>query len=133
MQPIPHALPSQVASPFAGVGHGAHRLPQVSALVLVTQLVPQRCEPDGQFDWQTPELHLGAPPAGVGHTAHEGPQAVASSSGRHCPPHRLKVGRHVQTLLTQPSPVAHMPHESTEREFPQLSKAMRVPQFLFCR
>lgn len=43
MQLIPHAVPSHVADPLAGVPHGVHaEVPQVSGSVLLTQRDPQR-------------------------------------------------------------------------------------------
>jgi hypothetical protein len=116
------------------VGQAVQEAPHDATEVSETHAAPQTCDPDGQSETHAPDMQSGAPPSRVGHTAHETPQAFTSFSARHWPPQRLKPTAQPHTFERQASlaPV-HMPHDSTEREFPQLSKAMRLPQFLFCR
>ncbi len=45
MQEIPHAVPSHVAEPFAGVGHGEHDDPHVAVAELLTHAPPQTWKP----------------------------------------------------------------------------------------
>jgi hypothetical protein len=52
-QSMPHVVPSQVATAKpSGVGHGSHRSPQCSMLLLSTQAVSQRWKPSRQGNSQ---------------------------------------------------------------------------------
>jgi len=97
----PHAVPSQVAVPCAGVGQAVHDVPQVFGLALAWQMPEQSCVPDAQTPahdallaihapahsfipvGQVP-LHIvpsqvAEPPVGTEHGTHDVPQLARSS------------------------------------------------------
>jgi len=89
LQVNPHCVPSQVAAPLVGVGHGAHDVPQELGLVFGWQVplqswlpLAQTPEhdameamhmpahsfiPDGQLPPHIEPSHVALPPVGTGH------------------------------------------------------------------
>ena len=66
---MPQEVPSQVALPLAGTGHGEQLEPQEATLELEAQLLPQTCRPGLQDQPQLDPLQvvvLSVGPAGQG-------------------------------------------------------------------
>ena len=103
---VPSAVHPLLAAP-AGVGHGAHWVPQVLGLVSGVQTPLQLCDPvghvvpqaaeasihtplqsfcvPGQVPPQTPDLQVAVPPVMDGQGAQEVPQLAKSVSFMHLP------------------------------------------------
>jgi len=86
LQAIPHAVPSQIAEPFSGAGHGEHALPHVAADVLDTHAPLQLWKLALHIHVQAPPAHIAVPFAGAaGHAAQELPHDAADPFDTHAP------------------------------------------------
>jgi hypothetical protein len=122
----PHAVPSQVGVPFAGIGHAVHDVPQVLGLAFGWQIPPQSWLPAlqvpeqdapvsmhspahsflplGQVPPQLVPSQVAVPPVGTGQGTHAVPQVATSLLSTHLPVQRCIVGEQAPPPSGVPPP-----------------------------
>jgi hypothetical protein len=80
-------MPSHVAMPFGGVGHGSQLSPQ-AATVFGTHCPAQACLPAGHAYPQLVPSHVAAAPGGAVHGPQSVPHDAGDPSDTHAAPHR---------------------------------------------
>jgi hypothetical protein len=80
-------MPSHVAVPFDGVGHGVHEAPHVAMLVFDPQLAPHAWNPASHVNPQLVPSHVAVPFVGMAHATHEAPHEATLMFDAHALPH----------------------------------------------
>jgi hypothetical protein len=132
---MPQALPSQVALPFVGAGHGVQAEPQLAALLLLTQVPLQSWKPLLQAMPQAPAVQVAVPFAGTGQGVQDVPQVDGLLLLAHDPLQlwnpllqvKLQVVPPMQVAVAFAGAVQHAPPQTTVLQAAQVLPTQAPP------
>jgi hypothetical protein len=84
---MPQLVPSQVAVPFAGIGHAPHDAPHELTLLFGTHALPHAWNPLLHTKPQLTPSHVAVAFAGALHGVHDVPQLIGLSLAAQLDPH----------------------------------------------